>query len=139
MCIRARVLVLSMGLALGHGCLDPAVIQEKTRLFEAGLLEAVRDGQTTRQEVLLQLGAPSAAFEEGRILTYDFVMEAAGEWRRVGSASVSSWSYAWPRISSLVLVFGPDGRVIRHSLVKDLHASGASPGQVATPPKGQGP
>ncbi len=33
-------------------------------------LQSVEDGKTTRDEILLKLGEPSAQFEGGRILTY---------------------------------------------------------------------
>jgi len=120
---RVRFLVLALGLALASGCVDPGVMQERTRAFESGLLGPIQEGRTTRQEILLHLGAPSAAFEGGRILTYDFVMEPSGEWRRVGATAVSGWSYAWPRTTSLVLVFGSEDRLIRHSLVRDLRTA----------------
>ncbi len=139
--MRARVLllVLSIGLAFGFGCVDPSAVQERARAFEAGLLEPIQDGRTTRQEVLLRLGTPSATFEGSRILTYDFVMEASGEWRRVGTTSVSGWSYAWPRTTSLVLVFGPEDRLVRHSLVKDLRIAEPPPRETAASPQGQVP
>ncbi|MFN7958979.1 MAG: hypothetical protein U0P46_11755 [Holophagaceae bacterium] len=139
MSIRARFLVLSLGLALGPGCIDPALVQEKTRAFEAGLLEFIQEGRTTRQEILLRLGAPSAAFEGGRILTYDFVMEPSGEWRRVGATGVSGWSTAWPRTASLVLVFGPEDRLVRQNLVKDPRSSERPPQEAAASPQGQVP
>lgn len=114
---RALPLILCLPLAFGIGCADPAVMQEKTRAFESGLLSSIQDGQTTRQEVLLRLGTPSASFEGGRILTYDFVVDMAGQWQRVGTSVVSDWLYPLPRASSLVLVFGPEDRLVRHSLV----------------------
>ena len=51
------------------------------------------------------------------ILTYDFVVDMAGHWQRVGTSVVSDWLYPLPRASSLVLVFGPEDRLVRHSLV----------------------
>lgn len=120
MSTRALFLALLIGLALGVGCVDPSVMQEKTRIFEAGLLESIQDDRSTRQELLLRLGTPSSAFEGGRILTYDFMVDQNGEWHRVGTRFVSDWSYSLPRSTSLVLVFGPDDRLVRHSLVRDL-------------------
>lgn len=111
--------MFSLALALGLACVGPSARLEKARTFEAGLLEPVQDGQTTRQEVLLRLGTPSASFEGGRILTYDFQVGLDGEWRRAGVGQASDWANPYPRASSLVLVFGPDDRLIRHSLVKD--------------------
>ncbi|NWJ40933.1 MAG: hypothetical protein HXX12_08170 [Geothrix sp.] len=136
---RALLLALPIGLALGVGCVDPGVVQEKARAFEAGLLEPIQDGRTTRQEVLLRLGTPSAAFEGGRILTYDFVVDLSGEWRRVGTSVLSDWSYALPRTTTLVLVFGPEDRLVRHSLVKDLRKVEQPPREAASTPQGQAP
>lgn len=117
---RARFPLLILGLTLGLACVSPAAMQEKARTFEAGLLGPLRDGQTTRQELLLRLGTPSSAFEGGRILTYDFVVDPAGEWHRAGADATSEWAFSHPRTASLVLVFAPDDRLLRHSLVKDL-------------------
>jgi len=127
--------MLSFGLAFEIGCVDPSVRQEKARAFEAKLLEPIQDGRTTRQEVLLQLGTPSSTFEGGRILTYDFAVNLDGEWHRVGNSLVSEWAIPHPRTASLVLVFGPDGHLVRHSLVKDLPHSDPPPQTaVASPP-----
>ena len=77
------------------------------------LLKFLTDGQTARYEVLLQLGQPSAFFESERILTYKiggdvqegyFIREAEASWARTNF--------------SLVLVFGSDGILISHSLVR---------------------
>jgi outer membrane protein assembly factor BamE (lipoprotein component of BamABCDE complex) len=128
---------LCLVLALGIGCVDPSVVQEKARVFEAGLLDAIQEGRTTRQEVLLRLGTPSSTFEAGRILTYDFVVDQAGEWRRVGPSFQSGWSYPLPRTTSLVLVFGPDARLVRHNLVKELQRVEPSSSEPAASPQGQ--
>ena len=131
---RALLPMLSLGLALGVACVSPSARQEKARAFEAGLLGSIQDGQTTRQEVLLRLGTPSSAFEGGRILTYDFVMNLDGEWQRAGSGQVSDWAYPHPRLASLVLVFGPDDRLVRHSLVKGPRQPEPPVQEVAPPP-----
>jgi len=83
-----------------------------------GLLAFLADGKTTRQEVLLQLGAPTAQFEGERILSYAFHVDNKGEWRRVERRSNSDGRANFlPGTSSLVLVFGPDGVLLQHSLV----------------------
>lgn len=132
----ARVLLPGclLGLALLAGCVDPSVWQEKARAFEAGLLESIVDGETTRQDVLLKFGTPIANFEEGRILTYDFATGLSGEWQRVGTIVVSDWMYPLPRATSLVLVFGPDGVLLRHSLVTAAPKP-APPAEAAAPEK----
>ena len=114
---RAPFFVFLLNLGLGLSCVGPAVMQEKTRVFETELLSSFQDGRTTRQDVLLRFGTPSASFEGGRILTFDFVVNISGEWQRVGNAVVSEWLYPLPSTSSLVLVFGPDDRLLRHRLV----------------------
>ena len=127
--------MFSLALALGLACVDPSASLEKARTFEARLLEPVQDGRTTRQEVLLRLGTPSSTFEGGRILTYDFLADPDGEWRRVGSSGANDWAYPHPRTASLVLVFGPDDRLVRHSLVKDpCQAEPPVQGAAGSPP-----
>lgn len=80
---------------------------------DSGLLDFIKDGQTTRTEVILSLGQPSATFENERIHTYRiggdrdsgyFVRDAPGTWQNTSF--------------SLVLVFGDDGTLQSHSLVK---------------------
>ena len=75
-------------------------------------LEFMTIGQTTRTEVLLHLGKPSASFENEHILTYRiggdsvdgyFVRDAAGSWYETNY--------------SRVLVFGPGGVLETQSVV----------------------
>ena len=129
---RGRLPMLFVGLALVIACVSPRPMQEKALAFEAGLLGSIQDGKTTRQEVLLRLGTPSSAFEGGRILTYYFVADPGGEWRRSGSSRANDWIHPHPRTASLVLVFGPDDRLVRHRLVKDPLAD--PPGRDAAAP-----
>lgn len=80
---------------------------------DTSLLEFMTIGQTTRTEVLLHLGKPSASFENEHILTYRiggdsvdgyFVRDAAGSWYETNY--------------SLVLVFDPGGVLETRSLVR---------------------
>ena len=80
---------------------------------DTALLEFMSIGQTTRTEVLLHLGKPSASFENEHILTYRiggdsvdgyFVRDAAGSWYETNY--------------SLVLVFDPGGVLETRSLVR---------------------
>jgi hypothetical protein len=98
-CVLAVVLTVACATQENRG--DPA------------LLEFITIGQTTRTEVVLRLGKPSASFEDERILTYRiggdssngyFVRDAAGSWYET--------SY------SLVLVFGSGGVLENQSLVR---------------------
>jgi hypothetical protein len=93
--------VLLAGCAIGVQVGDPT------------LLDFLNDGQTTRTEVILNLGQPSATFENERIQTYRiggdgesgyFVRGASGTWYETNF--------------SLVLVYDADGTLQSHSLVK---------------------
>lgn len=67
---------------------------------------------TSREAILLKLGEPSASFESGRILTYRigedddhgyFLMDRQVRWTNTKH--------------SLVLVFGENGKLTKHSLI----------------------
>lgn len=109
-----------LGLVLLAGCTPPVLRQAEPAEIQVAWLAFLSDGKTTREEVLLRLGTPSAQLEGERILTYAFSRNAAGAWR----PAARSWGRAQRapifsdgRISSLVLVFAADGRLVRHSLV----------------------
>jgi hypothetical protein len=109
-----------LGLALLAGCTPPLLRQAEPAELQVAWLAFLSDGKTTREEVLLRLGTPSAQLEGERILTYAFSRNAAGAWR----PATRSWGRAQEapiftddQISSLVLVFAADGRLVRHSLV----------------------
>jgi hypothetical protein len=84
----------------------------------ADLLNFLADNQTTKQEVILQLGQPSGRFESERILAY-----------RLGHESGNGGYYVVERLSgaepfwanakySLVLVFDGQNVLRKHSLVE---------------------
>jgi len=124
----SKAFLLAPFFALLMGCADPAVAIEKFRAFEADTLSFLRDGQTTRPEILLKFGTPASKFEGDRILTYDFVRDQSGEWRRVGSTTTSDWRfYVLPGTCSLVLVFSPEGILAKHTLVKDREVPPPAP------------
>jgi hypothetical protein len=78
------------------------------------------DGKTSREDVLLRLGTPSAHLEGERILTYAFSPNRAGAWSpaaRRWDPTQKIYVYSGYRIGSLVLVFAGDGRLVRHGLV----------------------
>lgn len=84
-----------------------------TQYGDSTLLDFINDGQTSRAEAILNLGQPSATFENERIHTYRiggnresgyFVRDAPGTWYETSF--------------SLVLIFGADGTLESHSLVK---------------------
>lgn len=84
------------------------------------LLAFLEPGRTTREEVLLKLGQPSASFEQERILTYRL-----GQYGEEGYFIVSpkvayaGQSASWQNVHfSLVIVFDEQGRLRKHGLVK---------------------
>lgn len=90
------------------------------QVIRSDLLSFVRDGATTREEVLLKLGTPSAQFEGQRILTYQIRIGKDGAahvfWPRRSelNPALTHWEQ---EIHSLVLVFRPNGVLEKHSLV----------------------
>jgi hypothetical protein len=85
-----------------------------TRPADPHLLDCLRDGQSTKEAVVLKLGQPSAILESGRILTYRVGQEKdRGYYLR--DASATNW---FELKFSLVLVFDPSEVLERHSLVE---------------------
>lgn len=115
-----RALPCACLLALTLACVDPALRQEQTRASEVELEAGLQDGRSTRQELLLRFGTPTASFEAGRILTFDFTLDASGAWRRAGGSALGDGPYAPPRVGSLVVVFSPEGLLLRHRFVSGL-------------------
>ncbi len=58
--------------ALLQGCITPVHLPA-----DPHLLDFLKDGQTTKEVVVLKLGQPSAMLESGRILTYRLGEEGA--------------------------------------------------------------
>lgn len=86
----------------------------------ADLLTFLVDGKTARQEVVLQLGQPSARFEHERILTYRLGYEPknSGYYVLERNTSYEGWP-TWKSANfSLVLIFDEAGVLDRHSLVR---------------------
>lgn len=86
------------------------------------LSEQIIDGTTTREQVLLRFGDPSAQFEGGRILTYRINISPEGQPQVVARTLIEGANdrlvSSWERpLFSLVLVF-EGNRVVRHSVVK---------------------
>lgn len=77
------------------------------------LLDFIVDGSTSKDDAYLHLGTPSASFEAGRILAYRLERNDSGYYVVAPSPS----SLVVPRYS-LILVFGEDGKLRRHSLVE---------------------
>lgn len=110
-------MLLALGLLLGllllGGCVTPPPAQPD-------LLKFLSPGHTTREEVILTLGQPSATFEQDRILTYRI-----GEIAEKGQFVISprlllpAQAATWQNVTySLVLVFTDRGTLREHRLVK---------------------
>ncbi|WP_257310633.1 hypothetical protein [Geothrix fuzhouensis] len=111
---------LLLGMALLVGCTPPQLRQAAPAESELEWFAFLSDGKTTREDVLLRLGTPSARLEGERILTYAFSRNAAGAWGPVGrrwDRALKTPVFSDHHVHSLVLVFAVDGRLVRHSLV----------------------
>jgi hypothetical protein len=105
--LRILLAVLLLGAAGLTGCATHAISGADPRL-----LEFLHDGATTRDEIILKFGSPSASFEQERILTYrlrgddkqGYFVWKCGTWEDVRY--------------SLVLVFDEAGMLKKHSLVR---------------------
>lgn len=92
---------------------------------ERQLLPFVEDGQTTKEQILLQLGIPSAQFDGERILTYRLARTEDGKVRPV-AREFNVFDFEDPRLSqwkiagamNLVLVFDERGVLARHRLLQ---------------------
>jgi outer membrane protein assembly factor BamE (lipoprotein component of BamABCDE complex) len=78
------------------------------------LLDFLKDGATTRDEVVLALGQPSATLQQEHIVTYR-IGEDSDKRRFVVTPQVAN---PWARVNySLVLVFDDAGTLQKHNLV----------------------
>ena len=114
------VVVLTI-LVVATGCATPRVQPADPQLlFKSELLAFIQDGVTTREEVVLKLGVPSAQFEEEKILMYQLHVDKAGKWHLTApQVSATTGFRQWqPGTCSLVLVFGGNGILRKHSLVE---------------------
>lgn len=98
---------------LANGCVTPPNARPD-------LLTFLRTGETTREEVLLELGQPSASFERDRIITYRI-----GQYGEQGYYIISprvvlpAQSASWQNVHfSLVIVFDEHGRLQNHKLIR---------------------
>jgi hypothetical protein len=123
----AKALNLIRGMALGlvctllaTGCATPKVQPADPQLvFKSDLLGFLQDGVTTREEVVLALGIPSAQIEGEKILMYQLKADENGKWHLIAprwnvNTNLRTWSEG---TCSVVLVFGANGVLHKHSLV----------------------
>jgi hypothetical protein len=120
--LQARFIFSSLALIIVvTSCATPHIQTADTQLlFKSDLLGFIQDGITTREEVALKLGIPSAQFEGEKILMYQLRLDRAGKWHLV-SPQISEYTgfREWKEGTySLVLVFGGDGVLQKHSLVE---------------------
>jgi hypothetical protein len=112
---RSRILLAAVAAALALGCRTPTVLGARTDLLARPELAFLHDGVTTRADALLVLGEPAAAFEGERVLTWQLERRGDGSLRvrlpRNGPFEAASWQ------TSLVLIFGEEGVLARHSVV----------------------
>ncbi|MBI3854302.1 MAG: hypothetical protein HY293_01280 [Planctomycetes bacterium] len=113
----ALILVFSLGVGLA-GC-TPQQVPLKVAEVEGKHLSFLRDGVTTREEVLLRFGDPTGEYESGRILTFRIEANEKGvipvrrELDR-NFGGVTQWSIA---NLSVVTVFDETNILRRHSLI----------------------
>ena len=119
---RLKVIISAMAIIiLGTGCATPRVQPaDPELLFKSELLAFIREGVTTREEVVIKLGIPSAQLEGDKILMYQLWADEAGKWHLIApQVNATTGLRAWRKgVCSLVLVFGGDGVLQKHSLVK---------------------
>ena len=115
-----RILAVLVITSLMAGCADTPHIQtaDPEELFDSEF-SFIQDGQTRREEALLRLGLPSAQFEGDRILIYQLRVDNDGVWHIVAPQVQALNMLRWwpPGVYSLVLVFGKEGILQKHSLV----------------------
>ena len=106
-------------IGLATGCATPKLQPADPQLLFKSELAFIRDGATTREALLLKLGTPSGQFERDRILTYLLRVDKDGKWHLIApQINTTTGLREWrPETYSLVLVFGADGVLRKHSLV----------------------
>lgn len=102
----ALVLITLLGLS---GCAT-----EPIHGADPHLLDFLKDGATTRDEVVLALGQPSATLQQEHIVTYRVGEDSDKRLFIVTPRVASPWTYV---NYSLVLVFDGAGTLQKHNLV----------------------
>jgi hypothetical protein len=112
-----QVIILSALIIIAAGCATPRIQPVDPQIFLNSELAFIKDGVTTREEVCLKLGVPTAQLEGDRILMFQFRADEEGKWQLV-SPKFSGSLRGWDRgTMSLVLVFGNGGVLQKHSTV----------------------
>jgi hypothetical protein len=92
------------------GCMAAPVIPGAS----PDLLKFLQDGASTREQIMLRLGQPSATYEQEKILTYRVGENKAQGYYLVTPNQLRQWEDVR---YSLVLVFDAGGLLQKHSLV----------------------
>lgn len=95
----------TLGLALLLGC-------STVPMGRGDLLDFLEDGVTTRDEVMLRLGDPTAVYEAERIVTYRLTQDQGG-WVLLGRGR--GW---YGVVANLVVVFDERNVLERHAIVQ---------------------
>ena len=102
-----RKMICGTALLLVTGCATAPPLGQRD------LLSFVTDGATTKSEIYLRLGPLGREFEGGRIAAWRVAEDEGGYY--VVASSTDNWRGSR---HELVVVFGADSRVERHSLVQ---------------------
>jgi hypothetical protein len=119
--LQAHYILFSLALIIiVAGCATPHIQSVDPKpLFNSKLLGFIHNGVTTKEEVLIKLGNPSGQFEGERIFTYQLRVDQIGDWHLVAPHINANGLREWPnKTCSLVLVFGDDEVLQKHSLVE---------------------
>jgi hypothetical protein len=114
---RPWIILVSIFISITGGCASglhptPATDEETAQ----GPLAFLRDGSSSKEEVILKLGAPAAVFESERILTYR-LRHTREEGMKVMAKEAHAYE-TWDSVQySLVLVFDAQQVLQKHSLV----------------------
>ena len=101
---RSRLLI-AVAMVFSVGC-------STTPIGRGDLLDFLKDGVSTREDIILHLGDPNAMYEHSRILTYRLSQDETGWFLR---DNTKNW---YGVLVNLVLVLDDQGVLKRHSRVQ---------------------
>ncbi len=96
---------------LSAGC--TSYMERTTDEFATEHMPFIQDGRTTRAEIDNRLGQPANSYEQGRIVSYNFCEDEKHRFHLSGCEHVTV-----DNIYNMVLVYGPDGIVKKHRLLR---------------------